>query len=136
GGEDVALHARLLGLLGRLLGGDGVHLVVGVGIELGGGVVGETAQVHHRGDVVEDRLLHGAHVAGHHLDPIAHLAQAVLAVDQAVEHLDRVAALEQLVDQYAADVTGAADDQNLLRLGAHGFLPNWGAYGPQTPYVN
>jgi hypothetical protein len=120
-GEDVALHAGLLGLLGGDLGGDGVHLVVRVGIELGRRVVGQAAEVDHRRDVVEHRLVHGAHVAGHHLDAVAHLAQAGIAVDEPVEHPHRVAAPQQLVDHDAAHVPGAADDQDLLRLCPHEY---------------
>ena len=40
------------------------------------------------------------------------LAQRVLAQVQAVEDAHRVAALEQALDEHAADVAGAAGDQN------------------------
>ncbi len=55
-----------------------------------------------------------ADVGDDELDPLAEAGERLLAEVQAVEHPHAIAALEQPRDQDAADVAGAARDQDEL----------------------
>ena len=106
-------------MLRRTLGGERVHLVVRGRIELGRRVVGQAAEIYDGGDVVEDAGVHDAHVTDDQLDAITHGLQTVVAVNQAIEDLHRIAALQELFDQDGADVAGATDDEHLLHWTPH-----------------
>ena len=114
GGEDVALDAARHAHATQGLGGDGVHLPVGLGVELGGRVVGEPGEVDDAVDAVQRVLGDVAHVGDDQLDLVAEVRQRLLAEVQAVQHPHLVAAHQQPRDQHAADVAGAAGHQDRL----------------------
>ena len=112
-GEDVALDAALDAHAPERLGRHRVHLPVGVRVELGGRVVAQAAEVDDAVDAVERR---GGDVAdvGDVTDSrrSRKLAEGLVAEVQAVEQPDAVAALDELRDEDAADVAGAAGDEH------------------------
>ena len=71
-------------------------------------------QVDDAVDAVQRAVRDVAHVGDDGLDPVAHGVEALLAEVHAIEQADLVAALDKLRDQDAADVAGAAGDEDRL----------------------
>ena len=112
-GEDEPFDAALDAGAPEPLGRDRVHLPVRLGVVLGGGVVGEPREVDHCVDPVERGWGKLAHVGHHDLDAVADRAQRSLAPVQPVERAHAVPAIEQPLQEHAADVAAASGDEHV-----------------------
>ena len=97
----------------------GVQLLVRLRIELRGRIVRQAADVDDRAAAIEVRLVDVPHVVHDELDAIHERIERLAAEEQAIEDLDRVALLEQCVNQDAAHVPSATDDEDLRH--SHSF---------------
>ena len=108
GGEDHPLDPALDAGLAERLGRDRVHLPVGLGVVLGGGVVGKAGEVDHAVHAVEGARGDVAHVRHHELDAVAHSLERLLAPVEPIEHSHVVAAIEQPLGEDRPDVARPA----------------------------
>ena len=114
GREHVALDPAVDAHAAQRLGGDRVHLPVGLGIELRRRIVREPRQVDDAVDPVEGLWRDVAHVGDHQVDPIAEARQRLVAEVEAIQEPHLVAAVQQPWHEHAADVAGAAGHEDRL----------------------
>ena len=114
GGEHVAVDPVLDAALAQRLRAERVHLPVRLGVVLRRRVVRQAGEVDHALHAVEGVVGDVADVRHDELDLVAERADRILAEVQPVQHANPVAALEQLRDEDAADVSGAARDEHGL----------------------